>query len=70
MHPKKVWTGSSLPMMPEALEEAYESALDSAALEIFRGKYTAEEIHSMIDRADMLRMTYAKIEEQLQSDAP
>jgi hypothetical protein len=54
----------------EALEEAYESALDSAALEIFRGKYTAEEIHSMIDRADMLRMTYAKIEEQLQSDAP
>jgi hypothetical protein len=51
-------------------DEAYESALDSATLEIFRGKYTAEEIRSMIDRADILRMAFAKIEEQLQSGAP
>jgi hypothetical protein len=44
--------------------------LDTAALEIFRGKYTVEEIRSMLDRADILRMAFAKIEEQLQSGAP
>jgi hypothetical protein len=43
--------------------------LDTAALEIFRGKYTVEEIRSMLDRADILRMAFAKIEEQLQSGA-
>ena len=38
-----------------ALEEAYASALDSAALEVLGGRYTTEEISAMIDRSEMIR---------------
>jgi uncharacterized protein DUF29 len=38
-----------------ALEEAYASALDSAALEALGGRYTTEEISAMIDRSEMLQ---------------
>jgi hypothetical protein len=48
----------------EALEGADETALDSTVLDIFGGKYDAEEIRSMIDRADILRMAFRKIQAQ------
>ena len=38
-----------------ASEEAYASALDSAALEALGGQYTTEEISAMIDRPEMIR---------------
>jgi hypothetical protein len=40
-----------------ALEEAYVSALDSAALEALGGRYTTEEISAMLDRSEMIRWT-------------
>lgn len=45
-----------------ALEEAYDSALDSASLEVFGGKHTAEEICSMIDRSDIIRWAFEEIQ--------
>ncbi len=41
-----------------ALEEAYESALDSASLEVYEGQYTAEEMCTMIDRAEIIRRAF------------
>ena len=38
-----------------ASEEAYASALDSAALEALGGRYTTEEISPMLDRSEMIR---------------
>ena len=38
-----------------ALEEAYASALDSAALEALGGRYTTKEISAMLDRSEILR---------------
>ena len=39
----------------EALEDAYESALDRAALEAFEGIYDAEELGSMVNREAIVR---------------
>jgi len=44
-----------------ALEEAYESALDSASLEVYEGKYTAEEMCTMVDRAKILQRAFEQI---------
>ena len=44
-----------------ALEEAYESALDSASLEVYEGKYTAEEMCTMVDRAEIIRRAFEHI---------
>jgi hypothetical protein len=40
----------------EALEEAYDSALDRASLEAYGGKHSTEEIGAMVDRAGLLRL--------------
>jgi Domain of unknown function DUF29 len=45
----------------QALEDAYESALESASLEVFGGKYTTEELGSRIDRSKMIRDALEKI---------
>jgi hypothetical protein len=44
-----------------ALEEVYESALDSASLEVYEGKYTAGEIHTLVDRAEIIQLAFEKI---------
>jgi hypothetical protein len=44
-----------------ALEEAYESALDSASLEAYEGQYTAEELCTMVDRAEIIRRAFEQI---------
>ena len=44
-----------------ALEEAYEPALDSASLEVYEGKYTAEEMCGMVDRAEIIRRAFEQI---------
>ena len=46
----------------KALEDAYESALDSASLEVSGGKYTVEEISAMIDKSEMIRLALGKIQ--------
>lgn len=46
----------------EALEEACDSALDTASLEVFGGKHTAEEICSRIDRSDIIRRAFEEIQ--------
>ncbi|MBI1930268.1 DUF29 family protein [Candidatus Poribacteria bacterium] len=53
----------------EALEDAYESALDSASLEAFGGRYTAEEIGTMVERSDVIKLAFEKILEQVGSDS-
>ena len=45
----------------QALEEAYESALDSASLEILGGAYTAEMIDAMIDKTKIIEQTLEKV---------
>lgn len=40
--------------MRETLIDAYPSALDEAALEAFEGRYEAEEIALMVDRATII----------------
>jgi hypothetical protein len=47
--------------MDRLLEEAYESALDSASLEVYEGKYTAEEMCTMVDRAEIIRRAFEHI---------
>src|SRR5215468_9289036 len=44
-----------------ALEEAYESALDSASLEVYEGKYTAEEMCTLVQRTEILQLAFEKI---------
>src|SRR5215467_292797 len=44
-----------------ALAEAYASALDSASLEVYEGKYTAEEMCTMVDRAKILQRAFEQI---------
>ena len=44
-----------------ALEEAYESALDSASLEVYEGKYTAEEMCTLVDRAKIIQRAFEQI---------
>lgn len=50
----------------ETLTEAYESALDAAALEAFGGQYEASEIAAMIDREGIIQEAIALI---LENDA-
>ncbi|WP_377475336.1 MAG: DUF29 family protein [Microcoleus anatoxicus] len=45
----------------ETLEDAYESALKSAALEAFEGIYDVEEIAKMVNRDDIMKMAIALI---------
>ncbi len=45
----------------ETLEDAYESALNSAALEAFEGIYDAEEIAKMVNRDDIMQMAIGLI---------
>ena len=40
--------------LQETLEDAYESALQQAALEAFEGRYEAEEIAALIDRTTII----------------
>lgn len=47
-----------------ALQEAYAPALDSASLEAFEGKHTAEEIDSMINKEKILNAAFEKIVQQ------
>jgi hypothetical protein len=44
-----------------ALAEAYESALDSASLEVYEGKYTGEEMCTMVDRAEIILRAFEQI---------
>lgn len=44
-----------------ALEEAFESALDNAALEILAGRHSPEELAVMIDRSELLRLALRMI---------
>jgi hypothetical protein len=46
----------------EALAGAYGSALYSTVLDKLGGKYDAGEIRSLLDRADVLRMAFGKIQ--------
>ena len=55
----------------EALEDAYESALDRAALEAFEGIYDAEELGSMVNREAIVRTAMDLIlERQDDSELP
>ena len=39
----------------ETLQDAYESALRTAALEAFAGRYEAEEIDDLVEREQIIR---------------
>jgi hypothetical protein len=51
----------SLAELSETLTDAYQSALDAAALEAFGGKYEASEIANMIDRNAIIDQAIALI---------
>jgi len=53
-----------------ALQEAYEPALDTAALEAFGGKYTLEEINSMIHKAEIINSAFEKIVQPSEATSP
>lgn len=42
--------------LEETLQDAYESALDQAALEAFEGIYDAEQLGSMVKREDIIKI--------------
>ncbi len=46
-----------------ALEETYESALDSASLETLAGQYTAEELHAIVDRTAIITLAWAHMQQ-------
>ena len=46
-----------------ALEETYESALDSASLETLAGQYTAEELDSLVDRTAITTLAWEKMQQ-------
>ena len=48
-----------------ALEETYESALDSASLETLAGQYTAEELDSLVDRTVITTLAWDKMQQAL-----
>lgn len=48
----------------EALQDAYESALDNASLEAFEGRHTAAELAAMIDRSELLERAFEHIRQQ------
>ncbi|MBI3801384.1 MAG: DUF29 family protein [Deltaproteobacteria bacterium] len=53
-----------------ALQEAYEPALDTAALAAFGGKYTLEEINSMINKAAIINSAFEKIVQPSEATSP
>ena len=46
-----------------ALEETYESALDSASLETLEGQYTAEELDARVDRTAITTLAWEKMQQ-------
>ena len=57
--------------LEETLQDAYESALRSAALEAFEGIYDAEQLGSMVKREDIIKMAMDLIlERQASGDLP
>lgn len=52
-----------------SLKEAYEPALDTASLEAFGGKHTAEELNSMVNQAEVLNLAFEKIVQQTESES-
>jgi hypothetical protein len=54
----------------DALEAAYASALDSASLEAFEGRYTAEELDAMIEKTDVLKTAFERILEYKGTSSP
>ena len=46
-----------------ALEETYESALDSASLETLAGQYTAEELDSLVARTEITTLAWEKMQQ-------
>ncbi|HXG19792.1 MAG TPA: DUF29 family protein [Methylomirabilota bacterium] len=52
-----------------ALREAYDPALDSASLEAFEGKHSAEELGSMINKTEILETAFRKIAAQAESES-
>jgi hypothetical protein len=48
--------------LADALAEAYESALDSASLEVFEGRYTAAELTSMVAREEILARAFEQVQ--------
>jgi len=46
-----------------ALEETYESALDSASLETLAGQYTTEELDSLVDRTAITTLAWEKMQQ-------
>jgi hypothetical protein len=51
-----------------ALQDAYDPALDSASLEAFAGKHTAEELNAKINKVEILEAALTKIREQEASE--
>ncbi|MFG3816370.1 DUF29 family protein [Limnothrix redekei] len=59
----------SIDELQEILDEAYASAIDRAALETFEGRYEAEELAAMVDRAAILKQALTMIDSQAQAGA-
>ncbi|OCQ90759.1 hypothetical protein AMR42_11980 [Limnothrix sp. PR1529] len=59
----------SVDELQEILDEAYASAIDRAALEAFEGRYEAEELAAMVDRAAILKQALTMIDSQAQAGA-
>jgi hypothetical protein len=51
----------TLPELQETLEDAYQSALNQAALEAFEGRYEAEELAAMVNKEMILDQALALI---------
>ena len=49
----------SVDKLQEILDEAYISAIDNAAIEAFEGRYEAEELAEMVDRAAIVAQALA-----------
>ncbi|WP_271251577.1 DUF29 family protein [Pseudanabaena sp. Chao 1811] len=45
----------------ETIEEAYEIALDAAAVEVFEGRYEADELGAMVDREAIINQAIALV---------
>lgn len=48
--------------LADALAEAYESALDSASLEVFEGRYTAAELTNLVAREEILARAFEQVQ--------
>jgi hypothetical protein len=50
--------------LADALTEAYESALDSASLEVFEGRYTTEELANLVARSRISERAFEQVRHQ------